>query len=220
MGDELDMRHFETLRQRINSQLRELGLCTGQTRHQWLYGALGAVPSDVMFICENPSKGGVEGADEVASRNGRQPDIEDQWRGSGPGDPATRIFRPVLCELGLKLTRPADRGGWQCYITNVIKEMAVAKNWGELSLARVKYPKAIEWADILEWELQQIRPSWIFCVGDNAHDLVGRLQRSSRLPSLQGQHLHHITHYSARKSDVKGLMIKDIRGAGFPVGRE
>ena len=220
MNDELDMRHFESLRQRINSRLRELDLRTGQTRHQWLYGALGAVPSDVMFICENPSKSGVEDAEKDARRIDRQPDIEDQWRGSGPGDPATRIFRPVLCEFGLKLTPPGDRGGWQCYVTNVIKEMAVAKNWGELSLARVKYPKAIKWADILEWELQQIQPSWVFCVGDNSYDLVGRLQRSSRLPSLQGQHLHHITHYSARKSDVRGLMLKDIRSSGFCVERE
>ena len=219
MVDELDMRHFETLRQRINSQLTRLGL-SEQTKYQWLYGALSAVPSDVVFICENPSRDGVEKADWAARCGGRQPDIEDQWRGSGPGDPATRIFRPVLCEFGLKLTPPGDRGGWQCYVTNVIKEMAVAKNWGELSLARVKYPKAIEWADILEWELQQIQPSWAFCVGDNAYDLVGRLQRSSRLPSLQGQHLHHITHYSARKSDVRGLMLKDIRSSGFCVERE
>ena len=44
MVDELDMRHFETLRQRINSQLTRLGL-SEQTKYQWLYGALGAVPS-------------------------------------------------------------------------------------------------------------------------------------------------------------------------------
>ncbi len=220
MDDHLDMRHFETLRQCINSRLRELGLCTGQTGHSWLYGALGAVPSDVMFICENPSKSGVEGAEKVASRSGRQPDIEDQWRGSGPGDPATKRFRPVLCKFGLKLNPPDDPGGWRCYITNVIKEMAVAGDWEKLSLARVKYPKADEWADILEWELQQVKPSWVFCVGDKAHDLVGRLQRSGRLPSIQGRHIHKITHYSARKSDVKGLMIKDIRESGFPGGRE
>ncbi len=218
MDDGLDMRHLETLRQRINSRLTELGLSTEQTRYRWLHGALGAVPSDVMFVCENPSKSGVEGAEEHAEFSGRQPDIEDQWRGSGPGDPATRIFRPVLCELGLKLTRLADPGGWRCYITNVIKEMAVAKSFENLRRPQ-RYAKAVAWADILEWELQQVKPSWIFCVGGKAHYLVERLQRSSRLPSLQGQHLHHITHYSARKSDVKGLMMKDIRGAGFPVGR-
>ena len=220
MNDELDMRHFETLRQRINSRLRELGLRTGQARHHWLYGALGAVPSDVMFICENPSKSGVEGAEEHAEFSGRQPDIEDQWRGSGPGDPATRIFRSVLCELGLKLAPPDDRGGWRCYITNVIKEMAVAGDWEKLPLVGKKYPKAVEWAGILEWELQQVKPSWIFCVGGKAHFLVDRLQRRGRLSSLQDQRIHQITHYSARGSDVKRQIIEDIRGSGFPGGRE
>lgn len=220
MNDELDMRHFETLRQRINRRLRELDLRTGQTKHRWLYGALGAVPSDVMFVCENPSKGGVKGAEKHARYSGRQPDIEDQWRGDGPGDPATRVFRPVLCELGLKLTRPADRGGWQCYITNVIKEMAVAKNWEKLRLVEKKYPKAVDWAGILEWEFQQVQPNWVFCLGGKAFSLVKRLQRYGQLPSLQGQRIHQITHYSARKSDVKGLMMEGIREAGFPVERE
>lgn len=220
MNDELNMRHFETLRHRINSLLRGLDLRTGQTEHQWLYGALGAVPSDVMFICENPSKGGVEGAEQGAMHNDRQPDIEDQWRGSGPGDPATRVFRPVMCELGLKLTPPGDRGGWRCYITNVIKEMAVAKNWEKLPLVRVKYPKAVEWAGILEWEFQQVQPNWVFCLGGKAYCLVKRLQTFGQLPSLQDQHIHQATHYSARGSDVKERIIEDIRGAGFPVGRE
>ena len=220
MNDELDMSHFDVLRQRINSRLRELDLRTGQRKHRWLYGALGAVPSDVMFVCENPSKGGVKGAEKHARYSGRQPDIEDQWRGDGPGDPATRIFRPVLCEFGLKLTPPGDRGGWHCYVTNVIKEMAVAKNWEKLPLVSVKYPKADEWADILEWEVQQVKPRWIFCVGGKAHFLVDRLQRGGRLPSLRGQDIHQITHYSARGSNVKEQIMQDIRGAGFPIRRE
>ena len=125
----------------------------------------------------------------------------------------------MLCKFGLKMTRPADRGGWQCYITNVIKEMAVAKCFENLRRPQ-RYAKAVEWAGILEWELQQVKPSWIFCVGGKAHFLVDRLQRRGRLPSLQGQHIHQITHYSARGSNVKERIIEDIRETGFPGGRE
>ena len=220
MDDELDMRHFETLRQRINSRLTERGLSTEQTRYRWLYGALGAVPSDVMFICENPSRDGVKRAERAAQSSGRQPDIEDQWRGGRR--PPIKTFRPVLCELDLKLTPPGDRGGWQCYITNVIKEMAQTKTFRGIGLAG-KHPKAAEWSDILEWELQQVQPSWVFCVGGNSHSLVTRLRRSGQLPSIRGRHIHKVMHYTAQgKSNeaIRKQMLKDIRGAGFPVGRE
>ena len=62
----MNLAHFETLRSKINARLNQIG-----TRHAhrqirefpWLYGALGQVPSKVMFICENPSLTGVERAD-------------------------------------------------------------------------------------------------------------------------------------------------------------
>ena len=218
MDDELDMRHFQTLRQRINNRLTKLGLCAEQTRYRWLYGALGTVPSNVVFICENPSQSGVKKAERAARCSGRQPDIEDQWRGGSP----IKTFRPVLCEIGLKLTPPGERGGWQCYITNVIKEMAQTKTFRELGRPG-KYAKAVEWADILEWELQQVQPTWVFCLGGNSHYLVKRLRRCGRLPSIQGQHVHKIWHYSAQgRSDevIKQQIIEDIRGSGFAVGRE
>ncbi len=139
MDDELDMRHFQTLRQRINNRLTKLGLCAEQTRYRWLYGALGTVPSNVVFICENPSQSGVKKAERAARCSGRQPDIEDQWRGGSP----IKTFRPVLCEIGLKLTPPGERGGWQCYITNVIKEMAQTKTFRELGRPG-KYAKAVD----------------------------------------------------------------------------
>ena len=217
MDNALDMRHFATLQQHINERLESLGLCTAQRQYQWLYGALGAVPSDVMFICENPSQAGVKKAELAARRGDRQPDIEDQWRGGGPGDPATRIFRAVLYEIGLKRTPPDDPGGWQCYITNVIKEMAVAGDFEKTE----KYSKAVAWADILEWEIQQVGPSWVFCVGSTAHSLVRRLQRGGRLASLHGRHIRKLWHYSARRGTAVGKekIREGIRESGFRIGR-
>ena len=102
----MSIQHFETLRQKINKRLQTLGLDTRQTRYQWLYGALGAVPASVMFVCGNPSKHGVKEKARDANRAGSQLTIEDQW---GSGLPLRRL-RPVLCRLGLKQGTPEAPG--------------------------------------------------------------------------------------------------------------
>ena len=59
-------------------------------------------------------------ADEV-------PDRIPQWT----GDPVYRRderFRAVLCDLGLKDGGVWDRGGWNCYITNV----PITETWSEM----------------------------------------------------------------------------------------
>ena len=147
---ELNMHHFEELRNRINVRLNEL-----QTRHRevqindypWLYGALGEVPSDVMFICENPSIAGIKKAHgDTIDR--RAPDIEAQCWG-GRNDNAAKRFCVVLRKLGLKTTRPDARGGWKCYITNVVKEANIAgQDQGSLTVAQKK-EQALAWCDIL-----------------------------------------------------------------------
>jgi len=124
------MDHFEALRNRINARLEQIG--TKHAHRQirqfpWLYGALGEVPSDVMFVCEDPSLTGVERAD-IRPLSGATPNIEDQWCG-GPKSNCIKRFRPALCELGLKTTEPAALGGWRCYITNLIKEADVVRDF-------------------------------------------------------------------------------------------
>lgn len=64
----MHMRYFEDLRRKINHRLIQLETPHRQFQIEectWLYGALGAVPSDVMFICENPSITGIHGVMEV-----------------------------------------------------------------------------------------------------------------------------------------------------------
>ena len=166
----MSTQHFATLRQKIDKRLHTLALDTGQTRYRWLYGALGAVPTDVMFICGNPSQRGVEEKAGHTNSTGIQLTIEDQW---GSGLPLRRL-RPVLCQLGLKQGAPGAPGGWQCYLTNVVKEMTL-KSLGNYSESE-QHGKALAWADVLEWELQQVRPSWVFCMGHPAFNLVTWLQ--------------------------------------------
>ena len=205
------MQHFEELREKISSRLCEL-----QTPHRelqirdysWLYGALGSVPSDVMFICENPNITAIKRA-HGDTIDGRAPDIEAQWWG-GRKNPAAKRFRPVLCELGLKTSQADARGGWNCYITNVVKEANVAGIDQRKKTRRALHEQACAWADILTWELDKVQPHHVFCVGENAYKAVTRLQRDGLLPAFE---LHRMGHYSARGLEAVVLegMLSPLR---------
>ncbi len=210
MSDSLH--HFAALRRRISPQLAHSR--SAYARHQirdhpWLYGALGAVPADVMFICENPSVRGVRQAHQQPV-GGRKPDLESQWWG-GPRDYAARRFRRVLCELGLKTTPPGARGGWKCYITNLVKEANVVRDQNALS-SGYKKRQAEAWAPTLTWELVRVRPRYIFCVGAKTARLMRWLQQEKLLPHFD---FHQIWHYSSRGSDamVRRRMLQRIRQA-------
>lgn len=194
-----EMHHFEQLRNKINARLLELKTKYAQEqieRFPWLYGAHGQVPSRVMFICENPSLTGVINAG-LQTIDGGPPDIEAQWWG-GPRNNAAKRFRVVLHDLGLKTTPPTKRGGWRCYITNVVKEANLATDQNALSNT-FRRQQARDWADILTWEIEKVRPEHYFSVGGWAAHFVQTLQREKLLP---GFHAHQICHYSARKNDA------------------
>jgi hypothetical protein len=208
---ELNMGHFRELRERINARL--LGTGARYARRQveqfpWLYGALGQVPSEVMLICENPSLAGVEKA-HFRTISGGSPTIEDQWAG-GPKSKCIKRLRPTLCELGLKTTTPDRPGGWRCYITNVIKEADIVKDFS----ARDKRSIAMQWADVLAWELAQVRPSILFTVGDESTRLVRGLQERGLIPALPRP--HKVMHYSNRGPGVtdefvRSTIARDLR---------
>ena len=198
------MRHFEELRERINARLRQIG--TKHAHRQidefpWLYGALGEVPSKVMLICENPSLSGVEKAD-IRTITGGLPTIEDQWCG-GPRSNCIKRLRPALCDLGLKTTPPLVPGGWRCYITNVIKEADVVRDF----VARDKAQLAIEWADVLDWEFSKVNPRFVFTVGDSATRLVSMLHARGLIPrSLVAR---RVMHYSNRGAGVTDGYVRE-----------
>lgn len=211
---DLDMRYFEELRALINQHLEDL-----QTPHRhlqinqypWLYGAIGAVPSDVMFICENPSIAGVRQA-HVDTIDGLAPDIEAQWWGG-----AAKRFRKVLSKTGLKTNRPDERGGWNCYITNVVKE---ANNTGLDQRSKSSYEKqeqARSWSDILRWELENVQPKYVYCVGVASYKMVNRLQSEQLLPRFRPILMYH---YSARRREQDilekmQLPIREMIGGAF-----
>lgn len=198
MASLLPHNHFTLLRAKINTRLDELELPhrREQQQYEWLYGALGVVPADVMFICENPSLAGVRQA-HVQTIDGGPPDIEAQWWG-GPRNACAKRFRGALCQLGLKTTPVAARGGWECYITNVIKEANIAgEQEGMTNVTRLAQGRV--WAPILRWELEEVKPSVVITVGGRAHAVVTELQNEGLLQSFYAR---QVVHYSARKSDV------------------
>jgi hypothetical protein len=208
---ELNMQHFGALRDMINARLQRIGTRHAQRQihdFPWLFGALGEVPSRVMLVCENPSLTGVERAD-VHTITGGHPSIEDQWCG-GPRSNCIKRLRPALCELGLKSTPPQRPGGWRCYITNVIKEADVVRDF----TSRNKHAIAIEWADVLAWEFEQVVPTALFTFGDSATGLVRLLQDRSLIP--RSPRPHKVMHYSNRGAGmtddvVRATIAKNLR---------
>jgi hypothetical protein len=184
--------HLIERRRRIDARLRELSTRHAELQaagYPWLYGALGEVPSRVVFICENPSLAGVRKAhgDTV---DGGPPDIEAQWWG-GRKDAAARRFRVALWRTGLKTSPPTARGGWRCTITNVVKEANVARAEQDGQSRGGRDEQARAWADVLRWELERVRPAHIFCVGQDAHRAVRGLQRAGHLPPFPTRYVCH-----------------------------
>ena len=160
-----------------------------QLKYGWLYGAWGSVPSRVMFVCENPSLKGCEEAHNELSVDERDGNI--QWC----GDYRAKRFREALCRVGLKKAPAESDEGWDCYITNVVKEVDIADAYGCLSPAQ-KVRKAEQWADILAWEWREVAPGHVFAVGGASHYVLRRLQRRKLIP--ERPEIHKIHHYSAR----------------------
>ncbi|MCZ6542548.1 MAG: uracil-DNA glycosylase family protein [Planctomycetota bacterium] len=203
----LNLCYFEELLSRINRRLAELRPPDWEDQvkdYPWLYGALGSVPASVMFICENPSLKPMRSAHTI---DGRRPDIEAQWWG-GENNPAAKRFRFVLHKSGLKTTPPSARAGWNCYITNVVKEANLASDQGARNSVS-RNEQARRWSDILAWELSEVDPEHVFCVGGRSARAIKMLQREKHLPSFP---VHKIWHYSARREDrlVREHMLDGI----------
>lgn len=191
-------RHFLGLRAAIHERLRVLRPPDWEEQigeYPWLYGALGEPGADVMFVCENPSLSGLRAVRE--SPLGGPPDFDTQWTGN-PANPRDKRFRKVLCELGLKDGGIWERGGWRCYITNVIKQAAFVGDWKKTS-RHEKRRTAGDWSGILQMEIDAVRPDTVFCVGGSAHSLVRWLQNHAGLHIPAP--IHGIWHYSAPRGD-------------------
>lgn len=150
----------------------------------WLIGALGEPDSAVWFVGENPSLTMVERA---RNPDGGRPTEDAQWWASR-GD---RLFRDLLYKHGFKRSPPEASGGWQCYITNIIKQPDYAKLWRNKSQRR-RNEAALRWAPLFQWELEQGRPRLVVALGKTVEKMLKSLDGTRiDLPALEC-----IPHYS------------------------
>ncbi|OAI40060.1 hypothetical protein AYO39_00170 [Actinobacteria bacterium SCGC AG-212-D09] len=155
--------------------------------HRWVTGYLGEPCSPVWFVAENPSLRQVEKVTDP------DPSPELQWTMTA-GD---ALFRDALVAAGFRRGGPMERGGWRCYITDVIKSAAVVKDFSALKGSE-RWELACAWAPVLEWELSWGRPRIVVFVGDRAERFTMRLIRERKLSNPErewGARFRRVPHY-------------------------
>ena len=163
----------------------------------WLTGALGDPTSGIWFVGENPSFGQVE---RVRDPTGGPPTEEAQWWASR-GD---RLFRDLLVKHGFKSNEVDAQGGWQCYITNAIKEADYSQLWRGSPSER-RNAAADAWAPLLEWELEQSRPLLVVALGKTVRVILDRLRRRGvRFPRIEM--VQHYAYVALRPRGSQGPM--------------
>jgi len=142
-----------------------------------------------------PELGQVE---RVRNPGGGTPTIEAQWFASA-GD---RLFRNALVTAQFKASNWDEIGGWNCYITNLIKEADYAERWKKKG-ANNRIDAATLWAPLLDWEIQVAKPKLIVLMGGVVRQLVTELghQGLLRLPVIAT-----IDHYSYVAHRPKGQL--------------
>jgi hypothetical protein len=170
-----------------------------RAEYPWLTGCLGDRSAPVWLIAENPSLNQVRRLDADATP-------EAQWSASR-GD---ELLRHALVEADLKTGDPFEAGGWNCWLTDVIKSADVVTKWAKTSAA---YKKQVAewWAPVLRYELEQGRPRHLIVLGKNADSYLSHLERNGLLPQLPPRtRVAHYSYIAMRPETATG------RGPGHP----
>lgn len=174
---------------------QHLRLYDRRKEYWWVKGYLGDIHSDVMFVAENPSLRGIKRASE-------DPDLQDperQWCVT-KGD---LIFRGALFKAKYKAGSPTSKGGWHCYITNIVKMADVAANWKKRrEEERWQIVKAF--APVLQKELEIMKPDVIVVMGERPKQLFLRLRVEELIqisPSVQSEYIKHYAWFNYFPSD-------------------
>ena len=168
----------------------------------WLTGQLGNINSPIWFIGENPSLTGVKNVDR------RSVDKTEnlQWN-SHNGD---RLLREALSESGLKHGLPGSDEGWECYITNAIKEPEIAKERNKKKRDSSYWRgQAERWMPVLQEQIDIGRPKVLVALGGQAEKILKYMIKIG----LKAPRIEKIHHYSyIMKRPESGTR----RGPGHP----
>ena len=174
------------------------GLKDHRPQHPWLIGALGNPFAGIWFVGENPSLAQVE---RVQDPDGGSPTTEAQWW-SSRGD---KLFREMLVKHGFKTGSIESPGGWQCYITNVIKEADYTKDWREKP-QQARNQAAELWAGLLAWELMNSKPKLVVIMGRQTEILIDHLVASKRIQLPRTEWITHYAYIGQRAQGKLGPM--------------
>lgn len=145
-----------------------------------LIGALGDPFSGIWFVGVYPSQTRV---DSLPKRTDFPLTADEaQWSVS-LGD---KLLRKMLVKHGFKSGTVESRGGWNCYLTNVIKQLVRAGTWNKKP-PREQQLIAETWYPVLRWELETSRPRLIVAMGKQATKLLAYLKdtHALKLPRIE-----------------------------------
>jgi uracil-DNA glycosylase len=153
--------------------------------YPWMVGFLGNPQSRVWFVGVNPSLRAVRNVHNRS--NDKTPNL--QWNSSS----GEMLLREALTETGFKSGNPGKNEGWNCYITNVIKEPEIVKNRNERKKDQNYWkPQAKRWLPLFQLEINNGNPSVLVAIGKTALKILEFM----RLNGLKCPQFDLIPHYS------------------------
>jgi hypothetical protein len=172
-----------------------------RNQYPWLTGFLGNPFSGIWFIAENPSLIMVE----KAASGGRSKTTEEaQWCVSR-GD---LLFREMLVKYGFKNPPKESPGGWNCYITDVIKQTDYVSRWHTHSRQALKKIAEI-WSGVVKWELENSHPRLVVCMGKKTQAFIAYLEEECGLVFPETAFIHHYSYIAFRPQGNRGPMNPD-----------
>ena len=170
--------------------------------YPWLTSELGNINSPVWFIAENPSLSSVISIDQ------RSVDKTEnlQWN-SHNGD---QLLREALSESGLKHGLPRSNEGWECYITNAIKEPEIVSERNEKKRDSGYWKEqAKRWMPVLQEQIDIGRPEVLVALGGQAEKILKYMIKIGlKIPKIEK--IHHYSYIMKRPEAGTG------RGPGHP----
>ena len=163
---------------RINSEIKKIildhALCNWFTEYPWLTGSLGELKACVWFLGEYPSRTAVANVVKKAKASGIEITPNLQWSCL---DDSAKLWREAVTEAGLKVGNPCDESGWNCYITNFIKEPQIPSEFNTQSILKIK-EEAERWQSVLQSELCLGAPKVLVVMGERANKVLEHLKKN------------------------------------------
>ena len=126
---------------------------------------------------------------------------ETQWSESR-GD---KLLREKLVKYGFKKGSFDSKGGWNCYLTNIIKEADYTKDWRNKS--QELRNQAVEiWLPVFQWELSNSSPKLIVIMGRQVENYLNDLQRFGKIRLPRTEFIQHYAYIGQRAQGHLGPM--------------